>query len=571
MDKLMLTSTLVLLLLFTECGAQIDVCGQVKAQTRIVGGAVASPGDWPWQVSLHTFGRHFCGASLINNQWLLSAAHCFARPKPVKAFLGRQSQEGSNPNEEFRRITRIIIHANYNPHTLDNDVALLKLSSPVNFTDFIRPVCLAAQNSTFFTGTESWVTGWGDIDWEVPLPSPQNLMEVEVPVVGNRQCNRDYNPKNTITDNMICAGLRKGGKDACRGDSGGPMVSKQGSQWLLSGVVSFGRGCAEPEKPGVYARVSRYQDWISNRTSGTPLPGFVTFTSEGTDPDLQVSWTDPRPSSVTATPTSTAFCGHAPLNERLSGSGTSSARAGMWPWMASLHWNGSHVCGGTLVAEDSVLTSAECIMRSSTPSEWTVFLGRVRQNGSNSFETAMSVVSIVSSTLSGSNVAVLRLASRAPLSPFIQPICMESGQTFATGSTCWAAGWSEGRGGEEQALQEVQTPLVDCGNASSTNICTQNLTLDQEDSGGPLMCQLGNAWYQVAVLGTSSSNPRQAEGQMMVFPKLSLFKDFLMQALGDFLSPRDSDSNSGSAPSLLLSQLQVVRIGLHAILMLLCH
>ncbi|XP_077386662.1 polyserase-2-like [Festucalex cinctus] len=570
MDKLMLTSTLVLLLLFTECGAQIDVCGQVKAQTRIVGGVAASPGDWPWQVSLHRLGSHFCGASLINNQWLLSAAHCFASSIAVTAFLGRQSQEGSNPDEESREIAEIIRHPSYDPDTFDNDVALLKLSLPVNFTDFIGPVCLATQNSTFFTGTESWVTGWGTIGSGVPLPSPQNLMEVEVPVVGNRQCNCDLNPI-TVTDNMICAGLREGGKDSCQGDSGGPMVSKQGSQWVQSGVVSFGRGCAEPEKPGVYARVSRYQDWISNRTSGTPLPGFVTFTSEGTDPDLQVSCADPTTSSVTATPTSTAFCGHAPLNERLSGSGTSSARAGMWPWMASLHWNGSHVCGGTLVAEDGVLTSAECIMRSSTPSEWTVFLGRVRQNGSNSFETAMSVVSIVSSTLSGSNVAVLRLASRAPLSDFIQPICMESGETFATGSTCWAAGWSEGRGGEEQALQEVQTSLVDCGNASSTNICTQNLTLDQEDSGGPLMCQLGNAWYQVAVLGTSSSNPRQAEGQMMVFPKLSLFKDFLMQALGDFLSPPDSDPESDSAPSLLLSQLLVVGIGLHAILMLLCH
>ncbi|XP_077386691.1 polyserase-2-like isoform X1 [Festucalex cinctus] len=552
MDKLMLTSTLVLLLLFTECGAQIDVCGQVKAQTRIVGGAVASPGNWPWQVSLHIFGRHFCGASLINNQWLLSAAHCFAslkRDVVVWAILGRQSQEGSNPNEVYRWIRHVITYPNYNPHTLDNDMALLKLHSPVDFTDFIRPVCLAAQDSTFFTGTESWVTGWGTIGSGVPLPSPQNLMEVEVPVVGNRQCNRDLYPI-PITDNMICAGLREGGKGPCRGDSGGPMVSKQGSRWVQSGVVSFAVPCAKPAKPSVFARVSRYQDWISCHTSGTTLPGFVTFKSEGIDPDLWVSWPYPRRSSVTATPTSTAFCGHAPLNERLSGSGTSSARAGMWPWMASLHWNGSHVCGGTLVAEDSVLTSAECIMRSSTPSEWTVFLGRVRQNGSNSFETAMSVVSIVSSTLSGSNVAVLRLASRAPLSDFIQPICMESGQTFATGSTCWAAGWSEGRGGEEQALQEVQTPLVDCGNAS-TNICTQNLTLDQEDSGGPLMCQLGNAWYQVAVLGTSSSNPRQAEGQMMVFPKLSLFKDFLMQALGDFLSTpsRAQPSRSSSASS----------------------
>ncbi|XP_077413607.1 prostasin-like isoform X2 [Vanacampus margaritifer] len=573
MDKLMLTSTLVLLLLFTECGAQQDVCGQTKANTRIVGGVEALPGDWPWQVSLHSSGNHFCGASLISRQWLLSAAHCFPRVIPVTAYLGRQSQEGSNPNEERREITEIINHPNYLPDTFDNDVALLKLSSPVSFTDFIVPVCLAAQDSTFFSGTESWVTGWGRIGAGVPLPSPQNLMEVEVPVVGNRQCNCDLNPKATVTDNMICAGLRDGGKDSCQGDSGGPMVSRQGSQWVLSGVVSFGIGCARPKMPGVYARVSRYQEWISNHTSGTTLPGFVTFTSEGTDPDLQVSCAGPVPSSMsvptTSTGTSEPFCGRAPLNDRLSGSGTASARAGMWPWMASLHQNGRHVCGGSLVAEDSVLTSAECVMRSSTPSEWTVFLGRVRQNGSNRFETAMSVINITSSTQSGSNVAVLKLASRAPLSDFIQPICIESGQTFATGSTCWAAGWSAGRGGEEQALQEVQTSLVDCGNASSTNICTQNLTLDQEDNGGPLMCRLSNGWFQVAVLGTGSSNPRQTEGQTMVFPKVSLFNEFLRQILGDFLSATDSDPESNSAPSALLSQLLVVGMALHVILMLL--
>ncbi|XP_051905849.1 serine proteinase stubble-like [Hippocampus zosterae] len=269
----------------SSTGPQPNVCGVAPLNNRIVGGVTASPGAWPWQVSLHMQGFHFCGATLINNMWLLSAAHCFFSSLPVTAFLGRQSQLGFNPNQVTRFVVQTIIHPAFNPITFDNDVALLRLSSPVPFNDFIRPICLAASGSTFFTGTESWVTGWGTIGSGVPLPPPQNLMEVQVPVVGNRECDCKYGGV-VITDNMICAGLRDGGKDACQGDSGGPMMSKQGSVWVLSGLVSFGNGCALPDFPGVYTRVSRYEEWIRSRTSDGNLPGFVSFTSPGIDPDL---------------------------------------------------------------------------------------------------------------------------------------------------------------------------------------------------------------------------------------------------------------------------------------------
>uniref|UniRef100_A0A3B4WMQ9 Prostasin-like n=3 Tax=Seriola TaxID=8160 RepID=A0A3B4WMQ9_SERLL len=131
------------------------------------------------------------------------------------------------------------------------------------FTDYIRPVCLAASDSVFNNGTDSWVTGWGAVNEGVSLPFPQTLQEVEVPVLGNRQCNC-LNGVGTVTDNMICAGVLAGGKDSCQGDSGGPMVSKQGSVWVQSGIVSFGFGCARPNLPGVYSRVSRYQSWINS-------------------------------------------------------------------------------------------------------------------------------------------------------------------------------------------------------------------------------------------------------------------------------------------------------------------
>ncbi|CAL9699060.1 unnamed protein product [Knipowitschia caucasica] len=272
-------------LLGKESEAQLDVCGRAPLNNKIVGGEDAPAGSWPWQVSLQRFGQHICGGSLINRKWIMSAAHCFSseRTRGWRVSLGRDNLKGTNPNEVSKSVSNIILHPDYDSFTSDNDMALIRLSSAVTFTRYIRPVCLAATNSVFNAGVDSWVTGFGAIREGEPLPFPETLQEVEVPVVGNRQCNC-LNGVGTITDNMICAGLKVGGKDSCQGDSGGPMVSKQGPVWVQSGVVSFGYGCAQPNLPGVYSRVSNYQSWINSHIS-SDQPGFVQFVSRGPDPD----------------------------------------------------------------------------------------------------------------------------------------------------------------------------------------------------------------------------------------------------------------------------------------------
>uniref|UniRef100_A0A4W4DYN9 Peptidase S1 domain-containing protein n=1 Tax=Electrophorus electricus TaxID=8005 RepID=A0A4W4DYN9_ELEEL len=283
-------------LLDNHLSAISSVCGVAPLNNKIVGGQNAAAGSWPWQVSIHhAYNFHFCGGSLINSGWVLTAAHCF-----VTVYLGTETLEGTNMNQVFRSVTSVTINPNYNSDTNDNDMALLQLSSTVTFTPYVTPICLAASGSTFFNGTLSWVTGWGNIGSGASLPSPGYLQEVQVPIIGNRQCFCLYG--GGITGNMICAGALPGGKDSCQGDSGGPLVIKQGSIWIQAGIVSFGNGCAQANYPGVYTRVSQYQKWI-NQVITSNQPGFVTYTSNGTNADLNVSCSNLPPATTVVTTT----------------------------------------------------------------------------------------------------------------------------------------------------------------------------------------------------------------------------------------------------------------------------
>ncbi|XP_038143516.1 tryptase-like [Cyprinodon tularosa] len=275
------------------CQSQGLVCGNVAVKgSRIIGGQDAQPGAWPWQVYFTT-NDSSCGGSLINDQWVLTAAHCINRDDlyHTDVHLGVSQLDVSSPNKLTRKLSEIICHPDYHSYTSENDICLLKLSAPINFTNYIQPVCLASENSTFHDGVTSLVTGFGVTD----SGQTSTLQEVEVPIVGNNRCTCYYQDLFNIylllfedldTNNYLCAGLQQGGKDSCQGDSGGPLVvqNQNSSMWVQAGVVSFGEGCAKPMKPGIYTRVSKYQRWISDTVTGME-PGFVTFTSPGIDSD----------------------------------------------------------------------------------------------------------------------------------------------------------------------------------------------------------------------------------------------------------------------------------------------
>ena len=252
----------------------------IPHDSRIVGGVEATPGEFPWAIYLIT-GPYACGASLITPDWVLTAAHCIdgQSPSNMSATIGRHDLNTSTGHTI--NIAQAIMHPNYNSSTFNNDIALLKLATPIND---VTTIGLVTDDMTVDdAGNTMTVAGWGATSWQGP--SSDVLLKVSMPIVTQAACSAAYG--NGITSNMICAGVPEGGIDSCQGDSGGPMMVRNAADtaWLQAGVVSFGEECATAGYYGVYARVSQYTAWINSYTGGTaptPEPTPVTFPVDGT-------------------------------------------------------------------------------------------------------------------------------------------------------------------------------------------------------------------------------------------------------------------------------------------------
>uniref|UniRef100_A0A8C3VRK9 Transmembrane protease serine n=1 Tax=Catagonus wagneri TaxID=51154 RepID=A0A8C3VRK9_9CETA len=240
-------------------------CGQrtiTPSGNKIAGGMDAQEGEWPWQASLQQNNVHRCGATLISNSWLVTAAHCFIKnPKEWNVTFGLLL---SDPQIQ-RSVKDIIIHENYHYPAHDNDIAVVHLSSPVLYTSNIRRACLPEATYTFPPNSNVVVTGWGTL--KTDGTSPDILQKGLVKIIDNKTCRGKAVYDGAITAGMMCAGFLKGRVDACQGDSGGPLVGADNKGiWFLAGIVSWGDECALPNKPGVYTRVTYYRDWIMSKT-----------------------------------------------------------------------------------------------------------------------------------------------------------------------------------------------------------------------------------------------------------------------------------------------------------------
>ncbi|XDA71179.1 hypothetical protein R6Z07M_001509 [Ovis aries] len=263
----------------------LPVCGIPKFSrnllARIINGRPTQKGTTPWIAMLsHLNGQPFCGGSLLGSKWIVTAAHCLHEvpdsedvtlhdldllsPSAFKIIMGKLRRTQSDENEQSLSVKQVFFHPLYNPNTYENDVALLELSRGPVLNDFVMPICLPQGPPE--EGAVVIVSGWGK---QFLQRFPETLMEIEIPIVDYHICREAYAPlKKKVTRDMICAGEKEGGRDACAGDSGGPMVTldtKRG-QWYLVGTVSWGVDCGKKDRYGVYSYIFYNKDWIRRVT-----------------------------------------------------------------------------------------------------------------------------------------------------------------------------------------------------------------------------------------------------------------------------------------------------------------
>ncbi|XP_076858711.1 transmembrane protease serine 3 [Brachyhypopomus gauderio] len=252
----------------TECNSEKVItlkcleCGsRPQFSTRIVGGNLSREGEFPWQVSLHFQYQHLCGGSIVTPWWILTAAHCvygFSFPNLWKVLVGLTEQPVTEA--KYHSVEKIIYHRKYRPQGLDYDIALMKLMQPLTFNGYVEPICLPNFGEEFEDGMMCWISGWGAT--QDGGEGSVYLHSARVPLISAKACSQPEVYQGFISPGMICAGYLEGGIDSCQGDSGGPLACETTSVWKLVGATSWGLGCAEMNKPGVYTRITRALTWI---------------------------------------------------------------------------------------------------------------------------------------------------------------------------------------------------------------------------------------------------------------------------------------------------------------------
>ncbi|XP_042857306.1 chymotrypsin BII-like [Penaeus japonicus] len=234
--------------------------GPAPATSRIVGGTEASPHSWPHQVALFIDFMYFCGGSLISSEWVLTAAHCMDGAFYVEVVMGAHNIQIIEASQLTMSSTDFFTHESWDSFSLTNDIALIKLPSPVEFNDYIQPVSLPAMDVP--VGKTVTPTGWGRTS-DTASGTSNVLRQVDVPVMTNADCDAVY---GIVGDGVVCIDGADG-KGTCNGDSGGPL----NLNGMTYGITSFGSsaGC-EVGYPDAFTRVHYYLDWIEANTGVTP-------------------------------------------------------------------------------------------------------------------------------------------------------------------------------------------------------------------------------------------------------------------------------------------------------------
>ncbi|TRY66472.1 hypothetical protein DNTS_005365 [Danionella cerebrum] len=250
------------------------VCGKPEVKlSKVIGGENVEKNEIPWQVMIRVGSRFIAGASLLSDNWVLTAAHVLKSYEKSPDLELRMGLVDYYDNEAVVAVPqKIFIHPLYHHDNINfnHDIALIKLVHKVQVSKAVMPVCLPSKDDRFVLKADEVgkVSGWGVSDISKPTMFTSKLKYVLLPVADFEDCRHKYEStskgKLVVTENMVCAGVSQGGKDSCQGDSGGPFsfLDTQSKSWFIGGIVSWGIGCAEPGYYGVYTKVSSYLPWI---------------------------------------------------------------------------------------------------------------------------------------------------------------------------------------------------------------------------------------------------------------------------------------------------------------------
>ncbi|XP_075807815.1 serine protease 56 isoform X2 [Microtus pennsylvanicus] len=248
------------------CGERRQgVANVTRAHGRIVGGNTAPFGSWPWLVRLQFRGQPLCGGVLVAASWVLTAAHCFAGASNELLWTVTLAEGPQGEQAEEVQVNRILPHPKFDPQTFHNDLALVQLWTPVSPEGPARPICLPQGSREPPAGTPCAIAGWGALFEDGP--ESEAVREARVPLLSADTCQKALGP-GLRPSTMLCAGYLAGGIDSCQGDSGGPLTCSEPGphpREVLFGVTSWGDGCGEPGKPGVYTRVAVFKDWLQEQ------------------------------------------------------------------------------------------------------------------------------------------------------------------------------------------------------------------------------------------------------------------------------------------------------------------